>query len=472
MNPIQTFSVFAITAFLLGCSTVSKAQIPIQESSGNDITFSASVFQQQPSRFQADVNATITDSDGMLKLRLPQIGIDPGSMILLTNDPISTYQLSNSQSGRPSGRYSDLEGITVTMQKGDERYTGEVVSYSGSELQFKLSDGSFVIIPKPQDYVILTPVLPDKDTSKASDASLHIQTDLEKSDSFSAQLLFESRALSWKASHTLFLTNDLLADRFLSKASLRNLSGTDFKNLNTQLVFGESQRSPSRNYPMMMAEASQKRRSDSSPDQGDVQQTGDLYYYPFNEPLSIPAGDEIHFNLLNLTQPESRHFYAFSSRGFDQNKEWQYPVSTLIIDGSTIEDDLRSALPAGEVSIYLKNNNETMTAAGSTRIPITVKGEDIEIDLGSIKNLKIKEYVSQRNQITNKVQELTYKIEVQNLKSSSAELNFERKLHYNEDIVFDNLGFTEQSEDMSVATLELSANQRRTFTYKVRITNR
>lgn len=448
----------AVSFFL--CIGIAPMSLFAQES------IIASIFNSQDAQIQIPFSATVSEN-GKAYFSLPQLPLDSRSLSVQTDQTISTYYVERREQSR---LWDELKGENITLSNGTMSLLGELTDVSGQSLILKSSNGQFIRIPDANNYVLTTSSnINPADENEASGEQLVIHSNLKKGKKITGNLLFDTRGLRWESRHTLTINSDLEVKSLFSKAILYNQTNADIANLTPILVFGEQNNSFNRRETMEMAMmAKESQRADyGSVSQNNVGSSGDLFFFRFDDTITLPADAEHHHNLMTARDLESSQKYSLSLRGYDQPDSWMFPDATITIPSKSISKHIKNALPGGSLAVYMDQGNNELMAYTNTSVPVLVNGADLDIPVGEAKTIRVKEEITNRTNITNTITETTFKVTVQNLKEELTKIELTRYIHGNQRLIFDDLDF-EQMGTRLVATVETGSKQTRTFTYKVR----
>lgn len=424
----------------------------------------ASIFSNNDAQIQVPFSVTVSD-DGTARFLLPEMPIDSRTLSVHTDQDISTYYVERAEQNR---FWDELKGKTITLSNGDISLTGELIEVSGETVTLEGSNGQHIRVPDAGNYVLTTSAKLNA-KAKADGDNLVVHSNLKKGKTITGNLLFETRGLRWESRHTLTIDNDLNVTSLFSKAILYNKTSADIENLTPILVFGgKDQPTNYREARVMEMMAKESQRADyGSVSQDNVSSAGDVFYYRFEDSISLPANAEHHHNLLTARELTSSNRYEVNLQGYDRPDYWMFPQATITIPAKSLEKHIKNALPGGDVSVYLDHGDNELMAYTNASVPDIVQGSDLEISIGEAKTLRVKEEITDRKNITNTITETSYRITVQNLKEKLTKVELTRHLRGNETLIFNDLNFKESGSRLK-STVETGSKQTRTFTYKIR----
>jgi hypothetical protein len=424
----------------------------------------ASIFNNNNAQIQIPFSATVSD-DGTAYFSLPELPVDSRSLTVRTDQDITTYFLEPVENTR---FWDELKGQTITLSNGNISITGQLTDVDGKTLTLEDTNGQYIRIPNADAYVLTTSANINT-TAEKSTEKLVIHSNLKKGEKITGDLLFETRGLRWESRHTLTIDNELNVTSLFSKAILFNQNNAEINNLTPILVFGEqNNRNNHRDQMMMeMAAMESQKMAYGSVSQDNVGSSGDLFFYRFQDEISLPANAEHHHNLMTARKLESSHLYEVGLQGYDRPDNWMFPQATITVPAKSLEKHIKNALPGGMVSVYMDHGENELMAYTQTSVPVLVNGADLKIPIGEAKTIRVKEEITDRKNITTTITETSYKVTVQNLKEEITNIELTRYLRGNETLIFNNLNF-EKSGNRLISTVETGSKQTRTFSYKVR----
>ncbi|HAC15635.1 MAG TPA: hypothetical protein DCE78_06795 [Bacteroidetes bacterium] len=380
-------------------------------------------------------------------------------------------------------RYSTTKPIGFWEQmdqlKGKEVYfshhtgssfKGTLISHTNGSILVRLEDGSHTLIPDYKTYTFNSPHFSvDKPKS-----GLALTLEPSKSGQQDVELTYLASGLNWGNEYVLILDENDKNASLNGWSMITNRTESDFNDLNVHLIAGSLNRASRPNRPNLqfeMALSSANRVSDSySAKDVSAEVFGDMHLFTLPGTTSIKAGEQRRIPIIETEKVTTTKRYRYTSQ--DQNHEYalgglvriEYEVT------NTEKNNLGKAIPTGVVKVY-RMNGELPVLIGEDNISNVPKDGMISVTSGMAFDILIKENLISQTRISDKVYEQTSEIMIQNRKDEALEIEVERFLNPNQEIIRSGQPFESKSARNHTAKFNIPAGTDLTFQFTIRTSN-
>ena len=209
-------------------------------------------------------------------------------------------------------------------------------------------------------------------------------------------LTYLTTGLSWSADYVALLDERAGRMDVQGWITLRNESGTTYRNASTVLVAGAVRTSGGRGgYPAPPPPPPMRRAGTESAAR---ERLGDFYLYPLPERTTIAEKQQKQVSFLDVSGTPAARAYEFSNAWLGSSDQPQSANSVLRF-GTGRQQGLGDALPAGTVRVYQRDSSGRPQFVGESEIGHTPMGSDLGLTIGQAFDVKVQSTVEQRTRV-------------------------------------------------------------------------
>ena len=173
-----------------------------------------------------------------------------------------------------------------------------------------------------------------------------------------------------------------------------------------------------------------------------------------------------------LSQNETKQISLFETPGIKVNKKYYYgnnngKVAVIVEFDNTKENGLGIPLPKGKIRIY-KTDGKSNEFIGEDLIDHTPNKERIKLKVGNAFDVLAEESQTDHKKISDKVYEDSYEIVLKNRKQENINVEVERNLGLNWEIINSSLNYTKKNAQTIVFEVPVKKDSDTKLTYTVR----
>ena len=402
---------------------------------------------------------------GLSELSITNVAklIDPTSVHIKFEGEVieQNYQYDLVSLDKILQKYIDREIRLVS--ENNELVEGKLLSALGNQIVLEKKDGGLLMIPNISKYRFSVDALPEGLITKPT---LIWQVNSLKAGNQDIEISYQTQGMNWHAEYVAVLNSDDTKLDLNSWVSVDNKSGTSYKNAKLKLVAGDVNRvqDPRRIYKgreqieMMAMTADQT--------QFEEKEFFEYHIYNLQRPTTLAQNETKQISLFESENVDAKKKYFYRSTGYNSKGK-----INVIVEFSNKEDqNLGVPMPKGKVRVY-KSDGESMEFIGEDLIDHTPKNEDIKLKIGDAFDILTEEKQLEHKKITNRVIEKTYEVKIKNRKSENIEVEVERYLGYNWEVLESSIKYTKKNAQTITFMVPVTKNNDAVLTYKVRYSN-
>ena len=290
------------------------------------------------------------------------------------------------------------------------------------------------------------------------------------------ELSYLTTGLSWQADYVVALDETTGRLDIAGRATLTNVSGTDYREASVGLIAGQvnrvSQPAPRPQYRTMEMAAAMPADAASMPAREAV---GDLHLYRLERPVTI---DDRQTKQVALLAAEGVPFVReyISEAGVQvfggQRGEPRPSHPQVVLEFDNAEKDGPGIpLPAGVARVYTGDSTGAMRLLGEDQIDNTPVGESVKLTPGEAFDVTVKRRQTDfvRAGLPDGVFESAYRLEVKNAKTEEITVKLVEVIPGDWKILEENASHQTESADRLVWRLVVPAKRTAELTYRVRV---
>lgn len=348
----------------------------------------------------------------------------------------------------------------IKLISKDATIEGTLISAAHNSIVISSNDGGLIILPSLEGYNIALDYMPEGLLTKPT---LVWKVQSAKSGKQDAKLTYQTSGMSWEAEYVATLNKDDNKLDLNAWVNVSNNSGGTFKNANLKLMAGDI------NKAYVSAEDIYIQRemikSAYSPPTDMIEKKFFEYHiYEVANKTDLLNNENKQIGMFNANDISVKKILTYNSRG--SNIEKQKPSVSIEFKNSK-ENNLGLPIPKGIVRIY-KDDGESVELVGEDNVDHTAKNEEMELMIGEAFDITIDEKVVNSRKISDKVREIEYEIEVRNSKDEDVEVEINRQLWSNWEVLSSNIDYVKENNNKISFKVKVGENDKNKLTYKIR----
>jgi len=321
-------------------------------------------------------------------------------------DLVSPDQLYN--------KYVDNE-VQLIDEQG-RLYAGTLLAYGGGAITLMEPDGKVKIVSMEQVTEVSFPMLPEGLITRPT-LFWRYQSDFE--GALDCHVGYQTGGLTWAAEYVGVLDENETNLGLSGWSSINNTSGKTFTDARLKLIAGDIHR----------AEKAQPRRGElammAAPDMATgFEEKAFFEYHMYTLPRRATLADK-EIKQISLFDPaEAKVEKAFLYRPDHDGEN----VNVSIKFKNSTQAGLGMPLPAGRMRIFKADDDGSLILLGEDWISHTPRDEKVDVTVGTAFDVKGEQRMTDRNRVTQQVEERTWEIEVRNHKTEDITVTVEKRL--------------------------------------------
>ena len=352
----------------------------------------------------------------------------------------------------------------IKLVSKDATIEGTLISASGNSVVINSNDGGLMILPSLEGYNIALDYMPEGLLTKPT---LVWKVQSAKSGNQDAKLTYQTSGMSWEAEYVATLNKDDNKLDLNAWVNVTNNSGGTFKNANLRLVAGDINRAGpaggdlTGNYPEILG---RKNMVMVEKNLMEEKKFFEYHIYEVANKTDLLNNENKQIGMFNSNGISVKKIFTYNSPG--SNIEKQKPAVSIEFKNSK-ENNLGLPIPKGIVRIY-KDDGESVELVGEDNVDHTAKNEEMELMIGEAFDITIDEKVVNSRKISDKVREIEYELEVRNSKDEDIEVEINRQLWSNWEVLSSNIDYVKENNNKISFKVKVGENDKNKLTYKIR----
>jgi hypothetical protein len=335
-------------------------------------------------------------------------GIDPTSVILEDPENKNTTLLEqNYQYDLLSGsslleKYLGSE-VNVTDRNG-ETYTGTLLSHADNSIVLKTKAGKFVVLGGFSKIELADSV------ELSIKPALIWQIYSPVSGTRELVISYLTSGMSWEANYVLISNIENTEAKIRGWANIDNKAGMTYENAVLKLVSGQINRvsqpvTPRTEEKAIAGEAVSQTSFAEEP-------LFEYHLYTLKNPVTLETNQAKQISLLSANSVPIEKKLIYDSSVSEK-------VLAYLTFRNSNESGLGLPLPKGVIRIYSADSSGELQFLGEDRIKHTPEAGEVRVNVGSAFDLTAKRNETDYQRISDKVERITYQIELNNSKSEA-----------------------------------------------------
>jgi hypothetical protein len=341
-------------------------------------------------------------------------------------------------------------------------YAGKLLSYSGGSVTLLDESGKVKIVSMGEMVQTNFPQLPEGLITRPT-LFWNYQSDF--AGKLNCRVGYQTSGLNWSAEYVGVLDDKETNLGLSGWASIDNNSGKTYRDAKLKLIAGQINRAtPPQRKGMMESDF----MATVAPQAAGFEEKAFFEYHMYTLPRAATLADN-EIKQISLFEPAStvvKKIYYFRPN-MNSND-----VQVVVEFVNSSQAGLGMPLPAGRVRLFKADSDGSLILLGEDQIEHTPKDEKMALTVGTAFDIKAQETLINQAQISNKVEDREFQIELRNRKTEDVTIKIEKVLW----------GFWEvtqstheyKKKDANTVTFEVPVKAESTVNVKftVRFTNR
>ncbi|NTV47121.1 MAG: DUF4139 domain-containing protein, partial [Chlorobiales bacterium] len=292
-----------------------------------------------------------------------------------------------------------------------------------------------LMIPNAGDYQISVGSLPEGLITKPT---LVWKVQSKKSGKQDIEVQYQTSGMNWHAEYVAVLNNDDTKLDLNAWVSIENNSGATYKDATLKLVAGDVNRvqeQPQSDYGLRSAKMAME--SAAPAPQFQEKEFFEYHIYNLQRPSTIAQNETKQISLFEAKNVAARKKFFYRSGGgyyYYRNPDGKAKVAVIVEFENNEKDGLGVPMPKGKVRMY-KSDGQSVEFVGEDLVDHTPQKEKVKLKIGDAFDVLAQEIQEDYKQIAKDVIEQKFKVTLTNRKKENIEVEVERYLGLNWEIL-------------------------------------
>ncbi|MCX7736529.1 MAG: DUF4139 domain-containing protein [Candidatus Kapabacteria bacterium] len=362
-------------------------------------------------------------------------------------------------------KYID-KSVSMVSEQG-KTIEGTLLSINNSQIVLRTSSGGLLMIPDISKYQITVGSLPEGLITKPS---LVWKINSKNAGNKEIELSYQTQGMSWHTEYVAVLDKTDTKIDLNSWVSIENNSGATYPEAVLKLVAGDVniiQPQPFRGYIDYMEKNAAT--FESAPQLFEEKAFFEYHIYNLKNPTTINQNETKQISLFEAKNINVTKKYLYRSGSYYRyySPDQTNKVAVVIEFENKEKNGLGIPFPKGKVRLN-KSDGQSLEFIGEDMIDHTPKDEKIKLKVGDAFDIVAEEKEVDHQSISDKVQEYTYEVKIKNRKDENIEVEVERTLGRNWDILSSNISYEKKDSQTVIFKVKVDKNKEQTLNFKVR----
>ena len=349
--------------------------------------------------------------------------------------------------------------------ENNETVEGKLLSALGGQIVIQKPEGGLIMLPSVNKYRFSVNYLPE---GLITQPTLVWDVNSNSPGKQDVEISYQTSGMNWHAEYVAVLNKDDNQLDLNSWVSIDNQSGATYKNAKLKLVAGDINLVKNINAPRQ--EGVYMIKSTTVNDQQFQEQPFFEYHiYNLQRPTTISDNETKQISLFeaNDVPANKKYFYGSTSNRWNWNAQGQQKVAVIIEFENNEKYGLGIPMPKGKVRVY-KSDGESIEFVGEDLIDHTPNKEKVKLKIGDAFDIVAEEVQTENTQISTKVWEQEYEITFKNRKKEDINIEVERNLGTNWEILKSSIDYKKKDAFTINFTVPVKADSETKLTFRVR----
>ncbi len=347
--------------------------------------------------------------------------------------------------------------VTVSDSNGN-------ISTRGQSIVVKTNDG---VVVGPGGELEIS-ALPDGLVSKPS---LLWKLESDKAGPQKAEISYQAQGLNWKCDYVAVANADDSKVDLTSWVTLDNKSGAVYKDASLKLMAGDVHKVQNAPRPMQMMFKSAMAMSAAAP-QFQEQSFAEYHLYSLNGKTTLGNNETKQLTLFNASAVPVKKLFIYDGGGAPYYGGYipnQQPgkVNVKLELANSKENNLGMPMPKGKVRVYKKDQDGALQFVGEDLIDHTPKDEKVRVYLGDAFDIVGERKQTNMQQVSNRVQRMSYEIDLRNHKDSAVTVTCVEHANGDWKILSSSQPYVKKDAHTFEFAVKVAANSESKVTYEI-----
>jgi hypothetical protein len=352
------------------------------------------------------------------------------------------------------------------VSETNETVDGKLLSAIGGQIVLERSEGGLVMLPNVNKYRFSVDYLPE---GLITQPTLVWDVNSNSSGKQDVEISYQTKGMNWHAEYVAVLNEDDTALDLNSWVSVDNTSGATYKNAKLKLVAGDINLIQDYQIRSGIDNIYAMDKSTVSEQQFQEKEFFEYHIYNLQRPTTIANNETKQISLFEASNVSAnkKFFYGSLSNRWYWNQSGQKKIAVIIEFENSEEYDLGVPMPKGKVRVY-KSDGESLEFVGEDLVDHTPRNEKVKLKIGDAFDVLAEEVQTENTQISSKVWEQAFEITFKNRKKENIEIEVERNLGTNWEILKSSLNYKKKDAFRITFNVPVKADSETKLTFRVR----
>lgn len=352
------------------------------------------------------------------------------------------------------------------ISETNEIVEGKLLSAMGGQIVLEKSEGGLVMLPNVNKYRFSVDYLPE---GLITQPTLVWDVNSNSSGKQDVEISYQTKGMNWHAEYIVVLNEDDTALDLNSWVSVDNKSGATYRNAKLKLVAGDINLIQDHQLRSRFGNLYTMSTSSVSKQQFQEKAFFEYHIYNLQRPTTLANNETKQISLFkaNNVSANKKFFYGSLSTGRSWAQSGQKKIAVIVEFENNKEYGLGVPMPKGKVRVY-KSDGESLEFVGEDLIDHTPRNEKVMLKIGDAFDVVAEEIQTENTQISSKVWEQEFEITFKNRKKEDIEIEVERNLGSNWDILKSSLKYKKKDAFRITFNVPVKADSETKLVFRVR----
>jgi hypothetical protein len=352
------------------------------------------------------------------------------------------------------------------VSETNETVEGKLLSAIGGQIVLERSEGGLVMLPNVNKYRFSVDYLPE---GLITQPTLVWDVNSNSSGKQDVEISYQTKGMNWHAEYVAVLNEDDTALDLNSWVSVDNNSGATYRNAKLKLVAGDINLIQDYQIRGGLENIYAMDKSTVSEQQFQEKEFFEYHIYDLQRQTTIANNETKQISLFEASNVSAnkKFFYGSISNRWYWNQSGQKKIAVIVEFENSEEYGLGVPMPKGKVRVY-KSDGESLEFVGEDLVDHTPRNEKVKLKIGDAFDVLAEEVQTENTQISSKVWEQEFEITFKNRKKEDIEIEVERNLGSNWEILKSSLEYKKKDAFRITFNVPVKADSEAKLTFRVR----
>jgi hypothetical protein len=352
------------------------------------------------------------------------------------------------------------------VSEANEIVEGKLLSAIGGQIVLERSEGGLVMLPSVNKYRFSVDYLPE---GLITQPTLVWTVDSNSSGKQDVEISYQTKGMNWHAEYVAVLNEDDTALDLNSWVSVDNNSGATYRNAKLKLVAGDINLIQDYQIRGGLDNLYAMDKSSVSEQQFEEKEFFEYHIYNLQRATTIANNETKQISLFEVSNVSAskKFYYGSRSNRWYWNQSGQKKIAVIVEFENSEEYGLGVPVPKGKVRVY-KSDGESLEFVGEDLVDHTPRNEKVKLKIGDAFDVLAEEVQTENTQISSKVWEQEFEITFKNRKKEDIEIEVERNLGTNWEILKSSLEYKKMDAFRITFNVPVKADSETKLTFRVR----